>query len=161
MHSCRVGCHGCPEFCKAHYKLLDIAEQLLHCSMLHSPLTAVDTAKAHGNVSLAAADSMRILTCRTSSNTLAQLQACALTGDPSLLQLMLLVRTGTIEGITCAADLPCRQAVNIQITQHGTAYNYNLYAVQVGAETVASVRIPTGKPYCAGTALPALQCMHT
>ena len=49
--------------------------------------------------------------------------------------------------------LLCRQAVNVQITQHGTAYNYNLYAVQVGGETLASVRVPTGKSCHAGPAL--------
>lgn len=56
---------------------------------------------------------------------------------------------GRNEGITCSADLPCRQAVNIQITQHGTAYSYNLYAVQVGGQTLASVRVSIGKPCCA------------
>lgn len=35
--------------------LLDIVEGLLHCS-----LTAVPTAKAHGNITFAAADSMRL-----------------------------------------------------------------------------------------------------
>ena len=49
--------------------------------------------------------------------------------------------------------LLCRQAVNIQITQHSTAFNYNLYAVQVGGETLASVRVPTGKSCHAGPVL--------
>ena len=70
----------------------------------------------------------------------------------------MLLLCGDERDITCTADLPCRQAVNIQITQHGTAYSYNLYAVQVGGQTVASVRVPIGKPSLCW--LCWCRCMH-
>ena len=109
-----------------------------------------------------AAAEWQCLACRTSSRFQAGLQTCALTGQSLLCSCCVCrccVERDDQHQNMCLTLL-CRQAVNVQITQHGTAYNYNLYAVQAGSETLASVRVPTGKSCHASPAL-SMHMHHT